>query len=508
MNDNQKREGICYLVGAGPGEPGLLTVKGRECLEQADVVVYDSLAGAALLKLAPPTAELIDAGKRAADHKLSQEEINGLLVSRTREGATVVRLKGGDPILFGRGGEEAAALKKAGLHFEIVPGITSAIAGPAYAGIPVTHRGVSAVFTAFTGHEDPSKDGGDVDYEALARLSGTKVMLMGVQRLETVTNQFLEHGADPAMPVAVIEWAATGRQRTVTGTLKEIVAVASREKIRAPAITVFGEVTELRDRLRWFEDRPLFGKRVVVTRTRHQASALTARLQKLGGEVIEIPTIRTAPPVDIESFREMVKDAHIYDWLVFTSQNGVEAFFDAFFEVYDDIREIGGVNIAALGPATAEALRARHLKVDFQPTRFVAESFVEEFGEQGSLENLRILLVRADVARRVIPDRLSERGAIVDETVAYRTVLEDRDPGGQIERLKGEGADLVTFTSSSTAANFMALQIPLPQGVKTASIGPVTSATMKELGLPVDIEAAQHDIPGLISAIKRFYQVA
>jgi uroporphyrinogen III methyltransferase/synthase len=499
------KSGICYLTGAGPGDPGLLTLKGRACLERADIVVYDYLCHPALLNFAPEGAERIYVGKKAGAHTLSQDEINVLLVERTKAGKTVVRLKGGDPFLFGRGGEEAEALASAGCRFEIIPGVSSALAGPAYAGIPVTHRAHNATLTIFTGHEDPQKGGSSIDYAALAAAPGTKVMLMGVERLAAVTEGLRQAGQADSTPAALIRWATLGRQETLTGTLADIAAKAEAAGFQAPAVAVFGSVVNLRDSLNWFESLPLFGKRIAVTRTRRQAGELVGSLRALGADAFELPTIRIEPAPNKREFYELVLDAHTYDWLIFTSPNGVDAFFAAFYEIYKDARDLGGARIATIGPATAERVRTFHLQVDVQPEKAVAEAVIEELQKENTVENLKFLLVRADGAREVIATELTRLGAIVDEAVAYRTVPETGDVAGGLERFRNEGADIITFTSSSTAENFQALKLPLPAGLKTASIGPITSRTMKSLGLEVDAEAAHHDIPGLVAAIVKTF---
>ena len=500
-----QKKGICHLAGAGPGDPGLLTIRARECIGRADVIVYDHLCNPEILKHAPPHAELIYAGKKSGEHTFSQDEINALLVEKTKSGKCVVRLKGGDPFLFGRGGEEAEALADAGLEFEVVPGVTSAIAAPAYAGIPVTHRGLTSQLTIFTGHEDPSKAGSLLDYKTIATQRGTRVMLMGVERAGEISSALIKNGADPETPVAFIQWATTGRQRTITGCLRDIAGVVEKTNFKAPAVAVLGEVVKMREKLKWFETRPLYGRRIVVTRTRKQAGGLGASLLNLGADVIELPTIRIEPPTNIFEFGQLVQDAHTYDWIVFTSTNGVEAFFEMFYKIYDDAREIGGVRIAAIGQTTAARVRDFHLKVDLQPNEFVAEEIIREFKKHGSVENEKILIATAEVTRDVLVNELTKMGAIVDVAVAYRTVPETEDVSGGIARFKDEGADLITFTSSSSVRNFMAMKLPLPSGLKTASIGPMTTKTMHELGLQVDVEARQHDVPGLIKAVRTLY---
>ncbi len=502
---NKTNTGKVYLVGAGPGDLGLVTLRAKECIETADVIVYDHLANPEMLGWARDDAEIIYAGKKAADHTLSQDEINKLIVAKARNGAKVVRLKGGDPFVFGRGAEEARAIADAGITFEIVPGITSAIAGPAYAGIPITSRAENSHVTFFTGHEDPSKSESAIDYAALARLGGTQVMLMGVERIAQITREMLAHGVRADLPVALVRWATTGRQQTLVGTLQNIAQRVVETGFESPAVAVFGDVVALRKDLNWYERRPLSGRRIVVTRTRKQAGTLTCRLRGLGADVIELPTIRIEPPTDLREFGQLVQDAHMYDWIVFTSPNGVEKFFEMFFKLYDDAREIGGVKIAAIGPTTAQRVRDFHLHVDLQPEEFVAEAVVREFQKQGGVENLRILLARAEKARDVLPKQFSKLGAIVDEAIAYRTVPETRDVTGARRRFLEEGADLITFTSSSTVENFLALGLAWPRGMQVASIGPITSQTARDHGLKVEIEARRHDIDGLVDAIRKHF---
>lgn len=502
---SKKSPGICYLAGAGPGDLGLVTLRVKELVEQAETVVFDYLCNPEILKWAPGTAKVIYAGKKAGQHTLTQDEINALLVEETKAGRRVVRLKGGDPFLFGRGGEEAEALAKAGLAFEIVPGVTSALAAPAYAGIPVTHRDFTSQLTIFTGHEDPTKEETALNYAQLAKQPGTRVMLMGVERIGVITAELQKHGAPAETPVALVRWGTTGRQRTLTGTLGNIAQRVAESGFSAPAVAVIGGVVGLRQELNWFESRPLFGKRIAVTRTRQQAGALKAELGALGADVFEMPTIRIEPPADLRAFAELVRDAHQYEWVVFTSPNGVTAFFDLFFKMYQDARSIGGVRIAAIGPATAQRVKDFHLAVDLQPKEYVAEAVVKAFQELGSVENVNILLARAEEARDVIPRELGKLGAIVDEAIAYRTVPETEDVGGGRARFQDEGADVITFTSSSTVENFLGLGLKLPAGCKTASIGPVTSATLHEKGMPVDIEAKEYDIPGLVAAIRNYF---
>ena len=495
-------KGICYLVGSGPGDPGLLTIKGRECIEAADVLVYDYLCNPELLRYAPATTERIYVGKKARDHTLPQEEINKLIVKLAHEGKTVTRLKGGDPVLFGRGAEEAAELAEAGVRFEIVPGITSAIAGPAYAGIPVTHRSHSSQLTIFTGHEDPTKPETSLDYAKLSQADGTKVFLMGVERIGEITGQLIKHGMPGDTPIALVRWATLGRQRTLTGTLADIPEKVKAANFKAPAVAVVGTVVNERAQINWFENRPLFGKRIVVTRTRHQAGALSRQLAEQGADVIELPTIRIEKPKDMLEFGRMVQDCHTYDWIVFTSPNGVDAFFEVFYKLYNDARSIGGVRIAVIGPGTAQKIKQMHLAVDLMPEKdFVAEGLVKAFKDHQNMENVTVLWVKAEETREVIANELTGLGAIVDEAIAYRTVPETQDNAAAIERFKSEGADMITFTSSSTVDCFFDLGLELPEDIEIASIGPVTSRTIEKHGLKPSLEARSHTIPGLVEAI-------
>jgi uroporphyrinogen III methyltransferase/synthase len=498
-------KGIVYLVGAGPGDPGLLTLRAKECIELADVLIYDYLSNAEFLRMARPECERIYAGKKAKDHTLTQDQINELIVKKAKEGKIVTRLKGGDPVLFGRGAEEAAELAAAGIAFEIVPGVSSALAGPIYAGIPVTHRSHASQLTIFTGHEDPTKPESSLDYAHLAKTPGTRVMLMGVERMMEITGELIKHGADAKTPVALVRWATRGNQQTLVGTLGDIADKVKSTGFQAPAVCVIGDVVKEREKINWFENRPLFGKRIVVTRTRHQAGGLTKELGKLGADVIELPTIKTAEPKNMLEFGELVQDCHTYDWLVFSSPNGVDAFFKMFYKLYSDARCIGGVKIACIGPSTAERIKAYHMAVDLMPEKFVAESLVEKFKKDEQMEHLKVLWVRGEEARDVISAGLNKMGAIVDEAFAYRTVAEREDNQGAIARMNEEGADMITFTSSSTVECFFALGLELPKGVKIASIGPVTTKTLKDRGLKVDIEAKEFSIPGLVAAIEKHF---
>lgn len=502
-----EEKGIVYLVGAGPGDAGLLTLRGAELLARADVVVYDALVNPDLLRLAPREAEVVYGGKRAKDHALTQEQLNQLLVAKAREGKTVVRLKGGDPYVFGRGAEEVEELADAGIPFEVVPGISSVVAGPNYAGIPITHRAHNSIVTVFTGHEDPAKSESSLDYKKIAELPGTKVIVMGSERIQQISDSLMTHGMDADTPAAMIRWGTTGRQQSIQGTLSNIAALAEKKGFAAPAVTVIGDVVKLRDKLNWFEQRPLFGKRIVVTRTRAQASQLSRQLLELGAEVLEIPTIKIVPPDNKQDLMDALLGLGEYDWLVFTSLNGVDAFFNYFFKAFEDMRDIGGVRIAAVGSATAAKLKELHLKVDLMPDEYVTKKIIAAFRDYESIENLRIMLVRAQVANAELPKALEEAGAIVDDIAIYKTVPETDDRDGTAVRLAEAGADWITFTSSSTVQNFHArfdLPALLKQYPKTklASIGPETSKALIELGLKPTVQAKEHTIDGLVEALQ------
>ena len=502
-----KAKGTVYLVGAGPGDAGLFTRRGAELLARADVVVYDALVNPDLLRLAPKSAEFIYGGKRAAAHAIPQEELNQLLVSKAKEGKTVVRLKGGDPYIFGRGGEEAEELAAAKVPFEVVPGVSSFVAAPNYAGIPVTHRDHCSSFTVLTGHEDPTKDESSIDWAQLAKSTGTKVVLMGVERIRRIAEQLIAHGMAAETPVALVRWGTTGRQQSIEGTLANIADVVDKAKFAAPAVTIIGGVVKLRGKLNWFEQRPLFGKRVVVTRTREQASELAHQLTELGADVLEIPTLKIVAPKRQELVAEMMGGLGSYQWMVFTSPNGVTSFFDYFFKAYDDLRSIGGVRIAAVGPATAAKLKELHLSVDAMPDKYVAKDISKAIAAKDDLENLRVLLLRAEVANLELPKLLEDEGAIVDDVAVYQTVPETEDVSGAAARLLEEGADWLTFASSSAVENFHA-RFPLPEllkkfpALKTASIGPETTKALVALGLQPTVEAKQHTIDGLVKAVQ------
>jgi uroporphyrinogen III methyltransferase/synthase len=499
-----------YLVGAGPGDPGLITVKGQECIQKADVIIYDYLASPALLKHAAPSAELIYVGKKGGDHTLSQDQINSLLVDKAKSGGVVTRLKGGDPFIFGRGGEEAEVLIKAGISFEVVPGVTSAIAAAAYAGIPLTHRQLTSSLAFVTGHEDPTKNETSINWSSLASGIGTLVFFMGVKNLPHIVEQLLAHAKSPDTPVALIRWGTTSRQKTVTGTLATIVDRARAAALKAPAIIVIGDVVDLRQSLKWFEDRPLLGKRIVVTRARQQASDLVKRLTDLGAECLEYPTIEIKPPADPHCLIDAVTNIAAYDWIVFTSVNGVAYFFEKLFAAGKDVRALGHLNTAAIGPATAARLLELGLTSDIVPETYRAESVVAAFKKE-KLKNKKILLPRAKEARPILPQELRKMGAKVTEVAAYETIKAVVQSDDLIQLLNDKRVDMITFTSSSTVKNFKALLqakegAVLLEDVTIASIGPITSDTAKELGFDVHITAKSFTIPGLVEAILQYYQ--
>ncbi len=505
---SKPKPGKVYLVGAGPGDPGLLTVRGAEILGRADVVVHDALINPALLRLTPPGAEIIDAGKRRRDHTLSQDEIHEILRLRALDGKTVVRLKGGDPYVFGRGGEEAERLDEAHIGFEVVPGVSSFSAVPASAGIPLTHRLHASAFTVVTGHEDPTRPQPVIDWQLLARTHGTKVVLMGVGQLAETTRALIDGGQSPQTPVALIRWGTTGAQQTVEGTLDNIATLAADAQLSPPVVAVIGDVVRLRPRLNWFERRPLFGSRIVVTRTRDQAGELARLLAELGADLLEIPTIRIQPPEARNPMIEALAGLGEYDWIVFTSANGVSSFFNALLAAFEDIRAIGNLRIAAVGPGTAARIRDLHLRVDAMPDQFLGKAVAKAIASHESLDNLRILLARAESANPDLRSELESHGAIVDDVAFYRTVPETLDPDGSAARLEAQGADWITFTSASTVENFHA-RFNLPALItrhptlKLASIGPETTKAIRLLGLEPAAEASPHTLDGLVQAVVR-----
>jgi uroporphyrinogen III methyltransferase/synthase len=492
------RPGVVYLVGAGPGDPGLMTVRGAELVASADVILYDRLIPQAALSGAREDAELVYVGKRPGAPEIPQSEIETTMVERARAGRSVVRLKGGDPFVFGRGGEEAETLAAAGVPFEVVPGVTAGVAAPAYAGIPVTHREDASAVAFVAGHEDPSKDGSSIDWDALARFRGTLVLYMSVKRLPDVAARLIAGGRSADEPAAAVERGTTPAQRTVSATLADLPDAVSAAGIAPPAVMLIGPVAARRETIGWLERRPLFGLRVVVTRARAQASGLAATLAALGADVIELPAIRVVPRIDSAEVSDAVGAIHSYALVCLTSPNGVRLLFDALEAAGLDARALANATVAAIGPGTARALAARGIRADVVPERSVAEALVESL-EAVDVTDRPVLVARAADARDVLPDALLERRAKVDVVALYETVAEEPDPEA-VEA--ASSADYVTFTSSSTVRNFVAaIGGGFPERARVVSIGPVTSEAAREAGLTVDVEAESHDLDGLVEAL-------
>lgn len=507
--------GLVSLIGAGPGDPGLITVMGLDRLKRADAVVYDALANPALLSHAKPGARLIDAGKRGGEHRLTQDQTNQLLVELAKEGLQVARLKGGDPYLFGRGAEEAACLAEQGIGFEVIPGITSGIAAPMYAGIPVTHRQVASTVTFVTGHEDPTKQDSSVDYKSLAGLiaaGGTACFYMGIGRLPQIVASLTGHGLPADTPSAVVQWGTWNKQRSVRGGLGRLEGLVKDQGIGAPAIILVGQVAALGEPgLDFFTSRPMFGQRILVTRTRQQASHLTAGLHVLGAQVIEAPTIQILPPEKWGEVDQTILDIRGWDWLVLTSPNAVMVLAQRLGVLGLDARQFTGVRLAAVGDATAAELSDRlGLRADFVPKQTMGEALGQELIDTQGMTGQALLLLRADIARPGLPGMLTDAGARVTEVVAYQTAIADALADEGLAALRGREIDWVTFTSSSTARNLVELlgdERSLLEDVKTASIGPVTSEVMREVGLDVTVEARRSSVPGLIEAIRAYRAV-
>ena len=507
QENNEDRMKV-YLIGAGPGDPGLLTIKGKDILEKADVVVYDYLANDTLLGYARPDAERIYVGKVAGNHALPQDGINKLIIEKAKEGKIVARLKGGDPYIFGRGGEEAEELLDAGVPFEEVPGISSTIAGPAYAGIPLTHRSFSSSVTLITGHENPDKPGSVHNWKALAASANTLVFVMGMKNLPDLARNLIEAGLSPDTPAALVHWGTTAKHRSLAATLGTLHEEGVRQGFTNPSVIIVGKVVTLRDRLNWFEQKPLLGRSVVVTRAREQASGLAAQLADLGAEVIQFPTIDIKPLEDYSSVRNL----GAYDWLIFTSANGVKCFWERLEAQGLDARALYGLQVAAIGPATAQAVRTHGIAPDFVPEAYIAESVAEGLIGLG-MDGKKVLLPRAREAREVLPEELRKAGAQVDVLPVYETVPAAAHRDEVLQRLEAGTLDAVTFGSSSTVDNFFA-QIPAdtirnqPEGkrVKFASIGPVTTKTLAKYGFACDIQPEDFTIPALVKALTAHYE--
>ena len=500
------QKGIVYLVGAGPGDPKLLTLRGKECLEQADAVLYDYLANEALLGHVSPRAERLYVGRRGRGQYRDQAEINRLLIDHAQAGKRVVRLKGGDPFVFGRGGEEAEAVAAAGLEFEVVPGVTAAVAAPAYAGIPVTHRTLASTVTFVTGHEDPTKDRSVVEWPRLATAHGTLVFLMGMTNLPKIVQCLRAEGKDGSTPAAVIRWGTRASQQTVVGTLDDIVEKATAAHMDPPTVIVIGEVVRLREQLNWFECRPLFGKRILVTRPKLQAPAFSDLITAAGGEAVECPTIEIVPPEDWGPLDRALQRLSTYNWLIFTSVNGIAPFMTRLIELQRDVRALAGLTMCCIGPRTAEALSAYGLRADVIPEEFQAEGILEALDGR-PVRGMNVLIPRALVAREILPEQLRTRGATVDVVPVYRTIRPAVATDRLREQLRTRAIDIISFTSSSTVRNFVELfasreeMLQLVGESTVACIGPITAATAREVGLTVHVMASQNTIPALADAI-------
>lgn len=508
-----KKPGKVYLVGAGPGDPGLITVRGKSLMERAEVVVYDYLAGKKLLKHAPVSAELMYVGKKGGvKHAYTQEEISQMLVDYAMAGKMVVRLKGGDPFIFGRGGEEVEKLHAAGILFEVVPGVTSATAAATYAGIPITHRDYTASVAFVTGHEDPTKANSTIDWEKLSTGAGTLVIYMGIKNLPTIVANLIKYGRAPQTPVAVVRWASTPLQRSVVGTLDTIVEVVAEAQIKPPSLVIVGEVVKLRNTIDWYEKRPLFGKKIIVTRTREQASELVVGLEEYGANCLEFSTIRIKPVDSYEVLDDELERLNEYHWILFTSLNGVKYFFERLYARGMDARDLKGPDLAVVGKSTADFLLNYGLNADLIPSTFTGEGLAEALLDQG-VEGRNILIPRAVQAREILPETLRGAGAQVTVAPVYQNCPEQSDKENLREELLHGEVEMITFTSSSTVRNFLAMidtedQEELQQllaGVKIAAIGPITAKTVTDNGLQVDVQPEEYTIAGLIKAIVEYY---
>ena len=509
MTGRAARRGIVYLVGAGPGDYKLITVRGLECVKLAETIVYDRLADDRLLEYARPDVELIYVGKASNKHTMKQEEINQVLIDQAKAGKVVVRLKGGDPFVFGRGGEEALALMENGLPFEVIPGVTSAIAAPAYAGIPVTHRGLATSFAVITGHEDPTKGDSSIHWDKLAGGPDTLIFLMGVENLPHICSKLVEHGRKASTPAAIVRWGTKLEQQVWLTTLGRAAEEAAAQQIKPPAIFLVGEVAKLREKLAWFDNRPLFGKTVLITRAREQASILTEQLEALGARCFEAPAIKVVPPESYDSLDHSIRHISQYQWLILTSVNGVDAFFDRLRRQQLDARALSSVKVAAIGAATAARLKEHGVYADVIPIEFRAEGILAVISPQIQ-PGMKILIPRAMVARDILPEKLTELGATVDVVPAYRTVTGEADRDRVRSMLLSKQIDLITFTSSSTVTNLLTLLgdggAELVNSAMVACIGPVTYGTCKDQGLRHDIMAQEFTVAGLVQAISQYYQ--
>lgn len=501
--------GTVYLIGAGPGDPGLITLRGKELIETADVIVYDYLANPEMLSWARNDAERIYVGKMGGDHTKTQNEINQIIIDLCHQGKSIARLKGGDPYIFGRGGEEAQELVKAGLSFEVVPGVTAGAAASAYAGIPLTHRDFTTDVAFITGHEDPTKDKSNIHWDKIATGIGTLVFYMGIKNLPSITRNLIENGRSAQTPVAVIRWGTKPEQQTVTGTLETIVEIVKEAGIKAPAITVVGEVVSLKHELDWFEKKPLFGRKIVVTRAREQASDFAHELTSAGAHVIEFPTIETVAPPSWDELDAAIGALSTFDWVIFTSSNGVGFFRQRLRELGKDIRALGNAKLCAIGPKTAEALESLGLIVDSVPEEYRAEAIIATLGD--AVAGKKILIPRAQVAREVLPDQLREKGADVTVATTYITIRPEARKE-EVRTLFSDGKiDAITFTSSSTVTNFIEMwenkeeALTLLDQTVIASIGPITSDTARSYGLDPKVEPTDYTTSALSSSLIAYF---
>ena len=499
--------GVVQLVGAGPGDTGLITVKGLDALRRADVIVYDRLAPVELLTEAREDAKLISVGKSRGAAMLAQSEINGLLIAEAQDGMRVCRLKGGDPFVFGRGGEEAVALAEAGVPFEIVPGVSSAIAAASYAGIPVTHRGITSSFTVVTGSEDPDSPSFGSDWETMAKIDGTLVILMGVANISNIADSLIEHGRSPCEPSAAVYRGTSPRQRTVVGTLGDIGEKVRDADLKPPVVFVIGQVVELRDQIGWFDNLPLFGKRVLVTRARSQASRLANGLTELGADIVQCPVIRSEPLLDTSELDATLMELQRYQWIAFASPNAVNQLFQRIYALGTDARSLSSIRVAAVGPATVSALRSHGVVADLQPETYTADGLVEAFADL-DVSQKSALVLKSDIGRETLPTGLRRLGAFVTEVAAYRTVAAE-DSADIARGAFDAGIDAVTFTSSSTVKNLIGLldgDIKAINDSVVVCMGPVTAGTAKMSGIQVDVIPDEQSIPAMITALCRFYE--
>lgn len=501
-------EGIVWLVGAGPGNPGLLTVRGKELLERCQALVFDSLIHPAVLALASRDCELIYVGKKSGGSAFHQSSIQKILVQKAREGKEVVRLKGGDPFVFGRGGEEALFLRENGVAFEVVPGVTAASGAAAYSGTPLTQRRVNSTVVFVTGHEDPGKEASMVDWNRLPKENSTLCIYMGVGNLEPIVGRLIEAGFDMEAPVVCVEWATLGRQRVCRSRLNTVVEEARGFCLNSPSVILVGDNASMGEEISWFEDKPLQGRRFVVTRSKGQASELSEMLEMRGAEILGLPLISISKHVDEETKTDVFAEIASYDWIVFSSPNGVRYFFEAFFETFDDIRSLGFLRIAAVGKATAKEISRYYVSTDLIPKEANAESLGEALVETGSLDSSKVLVVTGNLGREVLPSKLEEARAIVDRFEVYQTAPTDLSSDPAAKEFRSRGADAIIFTSSSGVKSFVdqAKDLVLEDGAQrpeTVSIGPITSSTMTELGMPTDFQAKEASLDSLVDTIEQ-----